>query len=60
MTPCQVTVLITTVANIIAEDKSKREIEILAALLIQLAYTLETLSILQGEEEELTKKATDL
>ncbi|WP_312353733.1 DUF6774 domain-containing protein [Aminipila sp.] len=48
MNPSQVTMLVTAVANIIAEDKTEKEISVLIAMFVQLADTLATISILKN------------
>lgn len=58
MTPCQVTVFITAVANIIAEDKSEKEIAVLSAMFVQLADTLATLSVLKDGAEAIEEVRT--
>lgn len=58
MTPCQTTLFIATVANIIAEDKSEKEINILSALFVLLGDNLATISVLKGGEAELEEVIT--
>lgn len=60
MTPCQLTMFIATVANMIAEDKSVDEINILAALFVLLGDNLATLSLLKGGETELEQVISNI
>ncbi len=53
MTSCQITIFIATVANMIAEDKTVKELNILSALFVLLGDNLATISILKGGEEAL-------
>lgn len=50
MTPFQVTIFIATVANIIAEDKSEKELDLLTALFVLLGDNLAAISVLKGGE----------
>ncbi|QHI73369.1 DUF6774 domain-containing protein [Aminipila terrae] len=52
------TVFITAVANIIAEDKSEKEIAVLSAMFVQLADTLATLSVLKDGAEAIEEVRT--
>nr|WP_315022327.1 hypothetical protein [uncultured Aminipila sp.] len=60
MTPFQVTMFITTIANIIAEDKSEKEIELLTALFVLLSENLATISILKGGESTQEEVITNI
>ncbi|QIB69739.1 hypothetical protein Ami103574_10580 [Aminipila butyrica] len=60
MTSCQVTVFITAVANIIAEDKSADELGLLAAMLTQLGDTLATIAVIKEASESPPDSEADL
>lgn len=53
MTSCQITIFIATVANMIAEDKTVKELNILSALFVLLGDNLATIAVLKGGEETL-------
>ena len=48
MNPCQLTTLITGLANTLAKGLTTEQISLLAAVLVQLGDTLATISIQQG------------
>ncbi len=50
MNPCQVTLFITAVANVIAEDTDENELAILSVMFTQLADTLDTLALLKAQQ----------
>ncbi|WP_312649064.1 DUF6774 domain-containing protein [Aminipila sp.] len=60
MTSCQITIFIATVANMIAEDKTVKELNILSALFVLLGDNLATISILKGGEEALEEVTTNI
>lgn len=60
MTPCQATLFIATIANMIAEDKTVNEINILSALFVLLGDNLATISVLKGGESELEEVTTNI
>lgn len=60
MNPCQATLFIATVANIIAEDKSEQELNVLSALFVLLGDNLAAISVLKGGEAELEQVITNL
>ncbi len=43
MSPCEITASVTALANMIAAKLSNEELTVLAPILIQLGYTLETI-----------------
>jgi hypothetical protein len=48
----ELTTLTNTIANILAEDKSVEEIEVLAALFYQLSQTLTTIALINTSTQE--------
>lgn len=44
MNPCELTTLVTTLANILAQKLTDDELEVFAAMTVQLGDTLETIS----------------
>ena len=44
MNPCEVTTLVTTLANVLSQKLTNEELEIFATMTVQLGDTLETIS----------------